>query len=77
MRMDSLTPYEHEYCNFVFTAPEGMSNCSALHVFKTDTFITSYWKQPSIIERIKFLFTGKINLTIWGQGMPPVSLCND
>jgi len=70
-------PIDNEHCNFTFKAPPGMPGCNDLKVFRIlvpDPQIVSFWKCSSIWYRIKFLFKGEISLTIWGAGMPPVSI---
>ena len=69
--------------NFVFTAPDIKTemeidgekiDCQNLHVFKdSQGQHISCWK-GGLIERLKFLFTGKIWLNVFGQTHPPVYL---
>ena len=71
-----LEPYKHELTNKTFTKPYSMtdSECGSLDVVQIEEQIFSFWKCKSIWYRIKFLFTGKMALSIYGDGMPPVSL---
>ena len=60
--------------NKVLTKPEGWTDdeCFSLHVWNDGQKSISCWK-PSIRERIKLLFTGKIWLWVYsGYTAPPV-----
>lgn len=75
-----MLPVEFEQCNFTFTKPASMTDeeCLPLRVFKgNDTLgtpvIISCW-QLSKEDLEEIAKTGRIFLTICGNGMPPVSL---
>lgn len=74
MNKYDFQPTRKPHQNFTYKAPEGMDNCSDLHVTNIIGGSVSVWKVKSIWERIKFLFSGEISLVIQGHGMPPVSL---
>lgn len=76
MKNYDLLPVKKDHCNYTYKAPSGMDNCSDLYVTKFEWGASSVWKLNSILERIKFLFTGEITLIVHGQGMSPVSLAS-
>jgi len=69
-----LEPVKKDHCNFTYKAPSDMEYCTDLHVTKVDFGSVSVWRVISIIERLRFLFTGEMSLVIHGSGMPPVAL---
>ena len=73
---NEFKPVKKDYCNFVYTAPAGMDDCSDLHVLKNGGMTLSIWKLTSIIERLKFLFKGEISLTTYGEVFVPTSITN-
>ena len=71
--MKEFIPIKKPHNNFVFTAPRDMDDCGDLNVTRYEGVIISVWKVP-FLERLKFLIKGEVSLSIWSQGMPPVSL---
>jgi hypothetical protein len=72
-----MKPVNFKESNKRLDAPKGMSNCSALDVFSDGMNCISAWK-PSVIERIKILFGGKVWLGVYsGHTQPPVFVTAD
>lgn len=69
-----LVPIKKWHSNVSFHAPEGMDNCSTLEVTRIGDQLISVWKIESFWERVKFVFSGEISLTIFSRSLPPVSL---
>lgn len=59
--------------NCVMLAPEGMENCSDLHVFKNSEAIMSRWV-PTPEELVQINLGVPISLWVFGKTMPPVAL---
>ena len=61
--------------NFTYRSPAGMEeSCGDLPCFRAVGIAISCWSFPSIKQRIRFLFTGKIWFTVIGLGHPPIAL---
>ena len=75
-----LTPIEtwhktHIYTGHSYTGPGDVKPLPITrHVDEYGITLNSCWVLPSMWERIKFVFTGKITLRIYSETMPPVSL---
>jgi hypothetical protein len=62
--------------NKTLTKPEDWTDeeCQSLKVYNDGKHSISCWK-PTIIERIKLLFTGKIWVFVWyGNTSPPICI---
>lgn len=76
-----MTPQDFEQANFTFGKPDSMTDeqCGSLRVFRgkdTETdidVIVSQW-QPSVEELERIKRGEPIFLTVYGRGMPAVSL---
>lgn len=68
MEKDTITPVEFQQQNVVYAANQPEYN--PLPVHKTDEgVVTSCWSM-SLFQRIKFLFTGKVYLSVWTFNQP-------
>lgn len=61
--------------NFRYVAPAGMeATCGDLPCFRDTGIAISCWSFPSISQRLRFLFTGKLWFTVLSNGHPPITL---
>lgn len=67
-------PVKFKLCNFTYQPPEGLPDVEPLPCFKSDIFTVSCWEFPSIWQRLKFLFTGRIWLLQMARVHPPTEL---
>lgn len=68
-----MIPGKIRRSNKIFRAPEGMDNCEDLSVIDDGERLMSEWI-PTDEER-KAIAEGKnVLLSVWGQGMPPISI---
>lgn len=74
MKYRQADPIKFPEANKVFNAPAGMDNCEPLHTLQTDTEIWSVWKVRSFWARMLFMIDGRITLTVWGRGIPPMAV---
>ena len=77
-------PVKKWHTNKIYTGPKGVSDLPLTQAGNEDTgtgiglTLNSVWFQPSIWERVKFLFHGEVTLRIVGNIQPPVSVvCGD
>lgn len=72
-----MKPIKPSNSNFTYTAPPGMDNCEDLHVYVQHhdgcRIISSVW-EPSPEERALIARGGNIQLNVFGEGHPVVSL---
>jgi len=59
--------------NFTYTAPKEMENCADLPCYRGKGIAVSCWKF-SLFDRVRFILTGRIWLTLLMDGHPPVAL---
>jgi hypothetical protein len=64
-----MKPVKFKQQNITFTA-EG---CSDLPAYKDDEEIISVWK-GTLLDRLKFLFTGKMYFWLVSQSQPPIGM---
>jgi hypothetical protein len=68
-------PIPFPRANFTYTAPAGMEEtCGDLPCFRGVGVAVSCWFFPSWRDRLRFLLTGKMHLTVLMNGHPPVAL---
>ena len=72
--MIEFRPIKTSQTNIIYTAPEGMENCGELPAQKIEYGIKTTWKVHSEEARKKFLETGEIELCIYSNVIPPLSL---
>jgi len=65
----TLKPIKFKEANTKFIGDK----CGDLPILNDGKSLLSIWKAP-LIARIKFLFSGKINVCIIGQKLPPLWL---
>ena len=54
---------------------KGIEKVHDLHITRLiDNSVVSIWKCKSIIERVKFLFTGEITFMVQSKTHPPISI---
>jgi len=71
-----MKPIKFEESNKSLSRPRGTTaeQCSSLPILQVDDFCISLW-QAGWRERLRFLFTGRIWLSVWsGVTQPPVKL---
>jgi len=70
-----MEPINFKEANKNFIKPDSMTDeeCGSLPAYQDEKYLISCWR-PSIKERIKLLFAGKIWAWIYGQNQPPISL---
>lgn len=69
-----MKPAKFKESNKHLLPPAGMDNCGTLDVFCDGTHCISLWR-PTLLERLKIMFTGNIWLWIHsGRTQPPVAL---
>lgn len=66
---DLINDWPH--ANFTFTAPPGRDDVTDARVFRNRAFVVLPW-QLAPAERDEVAATGRVFLSILGQGMPPV-----
>lgn len=67
-----MKPIKFKGQNTTFIA----DGCGDLPAYKDDDQIISCWK-GSIIDRVRYLLTGKIWFSVYGQSQPPIWLSTD
>lgn len=66
-------PIDFPQANFTYTAPPGMEDsCGKLRCFRAPGQAISCWKFP-IVDRIRFLVTGKMWAYMLMDAHPPIS----
>jgi len=75
-----LKPYKHKFANTEIKARLVSADekdvvigdkIHSIFVFKDNNRIISFWKCSNVFARLRFLFSGKINLVMLSQKMTP------
>ena len=76
-KLHFVEPSEFPEVNLHLSRPvdwdESRGACKGLPVYKDDSGYWSLWKVP-FMQRVSFLFNGKIWLQVAGNGHPPVAI---
>ena len=71
-----FAPVTPVFCTGNHTGSGGVGDLptTVIRLPNNSSAIGSTWVISSVRERIRFLFSGKISITIMGQGMPPLAV---